>query len=93
MKGKKSKKPFYSEYMIKHWPKPPRCICRNKINRDLGIVSPTLEMYTALGGKGKQATDDLKEYRVFSLKYLCYKRKLSKAQWKALYRIHRNSFK
>lgn len=80
------KNKFYTEYMIKHWPKPPRCICSNRINRELGIVSPSLEMYTALGWKGKQAADELKEYKVRSLKYLCYKRKLSKAQWKALYR-------
>ena len=70
---RKNKKPFYTE-------------CSNRINRELGIVSPTLEMYTALGGKGKQAADELKEYKVRSMKYLCYKRKLSKAQWKALYR-------
>lgn len=85
------KQPFYSEYMEKSRPKPPYCICKNKIKRLLGVISPSLYWYVAAGGKGKEAEKELEEYNRKEARYLCYKRKLSKDRWKVLYREYRKN--
>lgn len=86
--GKKKKKirPFYSEYMVKHRPKTPRCICESEIKRKLGIVSPSLCWIVKAGGKGEKAAKELAEFDEKTERYLCYKRRLSKERWKELYR-------
>ena len=80
---------FYPEYMERHRPKTPRCICENEIKRQLGIVSPSLYWIVAAGGKGEEAAKELAEYSRKIERYLCYKRRLSKERWKALYREYR----
>lgn len=42
------------------------------------------------GGKGREEQKNLYEYEEQRLKYMCYKRKLKKEEWKRLYRICRN---
>lgn len=80
---------FYPEYMEKRRPKTPRCICENEIKRWLGIVSPSLCWIVATGSKGEKAAKELAEYDRKTARYLCYKRRLSKERWKALYREYR----
>lgn len=50
---RKNKKPFYKEFMIKRRPKTPKCICSGEINRALGIISPSLCMIVAAGGRDR----------------------------------------
>lgn len=83
---KKSKKIFYSEYMEKHRPKAPSCICQNALYRHLGITSPSLYLLVAGGYMGEKEASELKEYHRKTERYLCYKRVLDKERWKALYR-------
>ena len=82
-------KPFYPEYMERRRPETPHCICENEIKRRLGIVSPSLYWFVAAGGKGEEAAKELKEYNRKTERYLCYRRRLSRERWKALYREHR----
>ena len=88
-KRKKSKRLFYPEYMERRRPKTPGCICENEFKRLLGIVSPSLYWIVGGGGKGEQAAKELAEYDRKIERYLCYKRRLSKERWKALYREYR----
>ena len=83
---KKGKRIFYSEYMEKHRPKPPRCICQNGLYRYLGIVSTSLYLLVAGGYMGKEAESELREYNGKTERYLCYKRALGRERWRALYR-------
>lgn len=83
----KVKKPFYEEFMTKKQPTPPRNICRSKTKQFLGIISPTLYYLVASGGKGKKAAEELEKFEKEQLRYLCFKRKLSKNQWKVLHRL------
>lgn len=77
----KEKKPFYEEFMTKKQPRPPRHICGF-----WGIVSPSLYYFVASGGKGERAAEELERFEKERLRYLCFKRRLSKEQWKTLYR-------
>ena len=77
---------FYTEYMVKRKPKVPACICKNKIYKWLGIVSPSLYWVTVMGSKGEMAAEEVTKFEIENLKYGCYKRKLNKKQWKALQR-------
>lgn len=86
---RKNKQPFYKEFMIKRRPKTPKCICNGKINRALGIISPSLRMIVAAGGKGTDAAEQLEIFERQTARYLCYKRQLNKDKWKMLYRQHR----
>lgn len=86
---KKSRQPFYKEFMTKRRPKTPRCICSGKLNAALGIVSPSLRLIVATGGKGEKAAEQLKEFERQTAHYLCFKRQLNKDEWKALYRQYR----
>lgn len=89
----KVKRPYYSDFMTKHKPKVPKSICTSLFNGNMGIISPSLHLNVLLGGKGETAAEELKNYELLFKKYLCYKRKLSKSQWKNLYRIYREKSK
>lgn len=80
---------FYPEYMTKKKPKPPQSIFKNKFDKFFGIVSPSLYQMVKMGGKGRIEYFRLIDYEIEFLKYLCYKRKLTKKQWKRLYRDSR----
>ncbi len=84
------KKLFYKEYMQRSRPKPPDSIYSNTVNKILEKASPSLFLYVAAGGKGREEQKNLYEYEEQRLKYMCYKRKLKKEEWKRLYRICRN---
>ena len=86
---KKGKRVFYSEYMERHRPKTPSCICQNEFYRQQGIVSPSLYQLVSYGYMGEKAAEELAEYSGKMERYLCYKRRLSKERWKALYREYR----
>lgn len=88
-KERKKMQIFYPEYMERRRPKTPRCICENEIKRQLGIISPSLYGIVAAGGKGEEEAKELAEYSRKAERYLCYKRRLSKERWKALYREYR----
>lgn len=88
-----TERPFYSDYMTKHRPKPPKSICKNVLLRQLGIASPSLRLIVAAGGKGGKAAHELDEYEIKMMRYLCYKRKLRKSGWKFLYRECRKADK
>ena len=83
---KKSRQPFYEEFMTKRRPKTPRCICSGKLKAALGIESPSLLMIVAGGDKGEEAKRQLDEYIKQLMKYRCYKRQLDKYQWQMFYR-------
>lgn len=76
---------FYDEYMDKRWPIPPRSVCKNEIDRRLGIVSPSLYFDKIIGAKGESVAQELDAYNWCLLRYLCYKRRITKNQWKRLY--------
>lgn len=80
---------FYSEYMTKKRPKPPRSVFSNRFDKIIGRVSPSLYQMVRIGTKGEIEYFRLIDYEIEFLKYLCYKRKLNKAQWKRLYRYCR----
>ena len=80
---------FYQEYMIRQRPKTPRCICSGKIKGFLGIVSPSLYWAVRTGAKGETAIKELEEFECQHLRYMCYKRTLTKEKWKTLYRQYR----
>lgn len=84
------KKIFYEEYMQRRKPKVPDSIYSNTVNKISGKVSPSLFLHVAAGGKGREEQKNLYEYEEQRLKYMCYKRKLKKEEWKRLYRICRN---
>ena len=84
------KKIFYEEYMQRNRPKPPDSIYSNTVNKILEKASPSLFLYVAAGGKGREEQKNLYEYEEQRLKYMCYKRKLKKEEWERLYRICRN---
>lgn len=86
---KKKTQIFYPEYMERRRPKTPRSICGNGMKRLMGIVSPSLCWIVAAGGKGEAAAKELAEYNRKMERYLCYKRRLNKERWKALYREYR----
>lgn len=90
---RKSKRPYYSDFMTKRRPKVPKSICTSFLNRNMGIISPSFHLNVLLGGKGEAAAEELKNYELLFKKYLCYKRKLSKSQWKSLYRTYREKSK
>lgn len=87
----KTKNLFYPEYMEKHKPKVPKCICENTFKNFIGIVSPSLYWIVLSGGKGDKAKKDLDFYNKKMIRYLCYKRKLGKEQWEILYRDYRRN--
>jgi len=78
---KRKKNPFYSEYMVKKWTKPPRFICGSFLKQQLGIISPALFWGSAISKSQKEI---LKKYLIQSMKYQCYKKKLTKSGWKVL---------
>ena len=84
------KKIFYEEYMQRKRPMKPKSIHSSTLNKILGITSPSLLLVVAAGGKGREEQKNLYEYEEQRLKYMCYKRKLKKEEWKRLYRICRN---
>ena len=77
---------FYSEYMQKKRPKVPRFLCSGFINYLLRILSPSL---CYLAGQDEKKSAIYNDFVNQSNKYLCYKRKLNKSEWKALYRKYR----
>ncbi|MCR1842781.1 hypothetical protein [Murimonas intestini] len=83
---KRNKKVFYAEYMEKTKPRLPYCVCKNRLHRWMGTISPSLWVAVTLGYKGEKAENDLQNFKKKFLRYLCYKRKLNKVEWKDLYR-------
>lgn len=80
------KQPFYPEYMTKKRPHVPRCLCRTTLDWLLGRMSPSLVfMAWADEEKHKKHMDFEEQFR----KYNCWKRRLSKWEWKYLYRQYR----
>lgn len=69
---RKNKQEFYEEFMAKRRPKTPRCICNGNLSRALGIVSPSLRMIVAFGGKGEEAAEQLEEFERQTARYLCF---------------------
>lgn len=86
---KANKQPFYYEFMTKKSPRVPQCICTRGVRRWLGIISPSLYWVVATGAKGEKARLELKAFEWHRLRYMCYKRTMTKVQWKELYREHR----
>ena len=86
-----NKQPFCAEFMTKKRPTPPKCVCKNNLNRWLGIVSPSLHMLVSIGDKGNEKAKELEKYEELLMRYMCYRRILSKAQWKVLYRAYRKN--
>lgn len=82
---KKARK-FYKEYMERRRPKTPRCICKNIFFSWLGIASPSLYWIVVTGAKGEKTAKALEEFEQQQQRYICYKRTMTKEQWKALYR-------
>lgn len=80
---------FYPEYMTKKKPKPPKSVFSNRFDKIIGRISPSLYQMVKMGGKGEIEYFRLIDYEIEFLKYLCYKRKLTKEQWKRLYRDSR----
>ncbi len=69
---------FDPQFESKKWVMPPKSICKNRLCQLLGIVSPSLIQVNS--------GDKVANYEIQILKYLCYKRKLKKHQWKRLYK-------
>lgn len=67
------KRHFDSEYMEKHRPIMPKGYQKKLYLRLLGVASPSLRFINY----------DL-DYEIKSLKWLCYKRKMSKEDWRRL---------
>lgn len=82
----KRKKPFYPEYMTKRRPHVPRCLCRTTADWLAGIMSPSLVFMTLAD---EEKARKLREHDEQHRKYMCWKRKLSREGWKALYRQER----
>ncbi len=78
MKHKLTRRNFEPQFEQKQRPIPPKSICKNVFCRLMGIVSPS-RMMTNSG-------DEINNYTIGLLKYLCYKRKIKKYQWKRLYK-------
>lgn len=78
MKHKLTRGNYEPQFELKQRPIPPKSICKNVFCRLMGIVSPSLTM--------TNSGDEIDNYIIGLLKYLCYKRKLKKYQWKILYK-------
>lgn len=72
--------------MTKKRPNPPKSVFSNRFDKIIGIISPSLYQMVKMGAKGEIEYFRLIDYEIEFLKYLCYKRKLNKSQWKRLYR-------
>ena len=78
MKRKFKRGTFDPEFELKKWPIPPKSICTNAFCRLMGVVSPSLMM--------RAPEDEVFNHKIALFKYLYYKRKLKKYQYKILYR-------
>lgn len=81
---------FWEEYMIKTWPRPPRFICGSYIHWKMGIVSTSIML---LAFFDKERLDIINKWELESKKYRCYKRNLTKKEWKQLYSYIRRTRK
>lgn len=81
------KRAFYPEMMVKRRPKPPRKILGKGIARKVfQVISPSkMSHYIFMGDR------EVIEYRAKTIMYLCWLRKLSKEQWKDMYRAYRKA--
>lgn len=77
---------MYEELQRKTRPKPPRCILAGGIKGILGVISPSKLLYEQ--GSLKNG-EEVARYLEENKKYLLYKRRLNRQQWKGIYRRYR----
>ena len=84
-KGRRQQKRVFDErHMRKSRPKMPRCICASKVKYMLGIASPSLYQLAAAGYFGKENEKQLEEFEFEFARFQCYRRELTKGEWKRL---------
>lgn len=80
------KRPFYPEFMEKHWTMPPRYICRTKADQIVGRVSPSLYWLERMTG---DHGNEIMEYELKIARWCVYKRTASRRQWEMVWRDYR----